>query len=107
MTPQPSTPKAQIAAPVRSTTPPSGSIADVCFMYVEYRSAIFFNTPEQEKIARRVTQEVQEKHFTSKDQKIVTTIEAAGPWYDAEDYHQEYLFRNPSGYQCPTHRLHW
>ena len=76
-------------------------------MYVEYRSAIFFHTPEQEAIARRVTQEVREKHFTPKDQKIVTTIEAGGPWYDAEDYHQEYLFKNPSGYQCATHRLHW
>jgi peptide-methionine (S)-S-oxide reductase len=73
----------------------------------EYRSAIFFNTPEQESIARRVTQEVQEKHFTPKGQKIVTVIEEAGLWYDAEDYHQEYLFKNPSGYQCATHRLHW
>jgi peptide-methionine (S)-S-oxide reductase len=73
----------------------------------QYRSAIFFHTPEQETIARRVTQEVQEKHFTPKEQKITTTIEEAGPWYDAEDYHQEYLFKNPSGYQCPTHKLHW
>ncbi|KAI9436815.1 peptide methionine sulfoxide reductase MsrA [Russula earlei] len=73
----------------------------------QYRSAIFFHTPEQERIARRVTQEVQEKHFTPKGQKIVTVIEAAGPWYDAENYHQDYLFKNPSGYQCPTHRLHW
>ncbi|KAI0252751.1 peptide methionine sulfoxide reductase [Lactifluus subvellereus] len=73
----------------------------------QYRSAIFFNTPEQESIACRVTQEVQEKHFTPKGQKIVTTIEEAGPWYGAEDYHQEYLFKNPNGYHCPTHRLHW
>ncbi|KAF8273597.1 peptide methionine sulfoxide reductase [Lactarius quietus] len=73
----------------------------------QYRSAIFFNTPEQEAIARRVTEEVQEKHFTPKGQKIVTTIEAAGTWYDAEGYHQEYLFKNPNGYQCPTHKLHW
>ncbi|KAH9064526.1 methionine sulfoxide reductase A [Lactarius vividus] len=73
----------------------------------QYRSAIFFNTPEQEAVARRVTEEVQEKHFNPKGQKITTTIEAAGPWYDAEEYHQEYLFRNPSGYQCPTHKLHW
>lgn len=39
--------------------------------------------------------------------KIVTQLVEAGPWWDAEDYHQEYLFKNPSGYQCPTHRLHW
>ncbi|KAI0059907.1 peptide methionine sulfoxide reductase [Artomyces pyxidatus] len=73
----------------------------------QYRSAIFFNTPEQETIARRVTAEVQAKHFDPTGKKIVTSIEAAGQWYDAEEYHQEYLFKNPSGYQCPTHRLHW
>ena len=39
--------------------------------------------------------------------KIVTEILPAGQWWDAEDYHQLYLFKNPSGYQCPTHRLHW
>jgi peptide-methionine (S)-S-oxide reductase len=77
------------------------------FIYAEYRSAIFYYTREQEAIARRVTQEVQEKHFTPKGQQIVTTIEAAEAWYDAEDYHQEYLFKNPTGYQCPTHELHW
>ncbi|KAA1472006.1 methionine sulfoxide reductase A [Dentipellis sp. KUC8613] len=73
----------------------------------QYRSAIFFNTPEQEVIAKRVTEEVQKKHFDPKGEKIVTTIEAAGPWWNAEDYHQEYLFKNPTGYHCPTHRLHW
>lgn len=91
---------------------------------LEYRSAIFYNTPEQEEVAKRVTDEVQKKHFDPKGtplpsasgrrsdypttgKKIVTQIVAAGPWWDAEDYHQEYLHKNPSGYQCPTHRLHW
>ncbi|KAI0686933.1 peptide methionine sulfoxide reductase [Cytidiella melzeri] len=73
----------------------------------QYRSAIYYNTPEQLEIAKRVTEEVQAKHFSPKGKKIVTSIEAAGPWWDAEDYHQEYLHKNPSGYQCPTHRLHW
>ncbi|KAJ7767189.1 peptide methionine sulfoxide reductase [Mycena metata] len=73
----------------------------------QYRSAIFTTTPEQETIARRVTEEVQAKHFTPKGTKIATQIHSAGPWWDAEDYHQLYLFRNPGGYQCPTHRLHW
>jgi peptide-methionine (S)-S-oxide reductase len=106
MIPRLSIPKAQIAAPVSSNTlPPHSSL--IYLIYVEYRSAIFFHTAEQEAIARRVTQEVQEKYFTPKGRKIVTTIEAAGPWYEAEDHHQEYLFKNPTGYQCPTHRLHW
>ena len=106
MTPQLVIPKAQIVALVRLT-----HLLRLYCSYAhirpEYRSAIFFNTQEQEAIARRVTEEVQEKHFTPKGQKIVTTIETAGAWYDAEDYHQEYLFKNPNGYHCPTHKLHW
>ncbi|KII95084.1 hypothetical protein PLICRDRAFT_97295 [Plicaturopsis crispa FD-325 SS-3] len=73
----------------------------------QYRSAIFTHSPEQADIARRVTEEVQAKHFTPNGSKIVTEIQEAGPWWDAEEYHQLYLFQNPSGYQCPTHRLHW
>jgi len=73
----------------------------------QYRSAIFTNSDDQRTIAERVTAEVQAKHFTPKGLKIVTEIIEAGPWFDAEDYHQLYLFKNPSGYQCPTHRLQW
>ncbi|THU91210.1 peptide methionine sulfoxide reductase [Dendrothele bispora CBS 962.96] len=73
----------------------------------QYRSAIFYTTPDQLEVAKRVTAEVQEKHFTPKSQKIATEIVQAGQWWDAEDYHQLYLFKNPTGYQCPTHRLHW
>ncbi|KAF6747223.1 peptide methionine sulfoxide reductase [Ephemerocybe angulata] len=73
----------------------------------QYRSAIFYNTPEQETIAKRVTEEVQKKHFDPIGKKIVTEVVPAGKWWDAEDYHQLYLFKNPMGYQCPTHRLHW
>ncbi|KAJ7245321.1 peptide methionine sulfoxide reductase [Mycena rebaudengoi] len=73
----------------------------------QYRSAIFTNSPEQAEIAERVTMEVQAKHFTPKKKKIATEVTAAGPWWDAETYHQLYLFKKPGGYQCPTHRLHW
>ncbi|KAJ7157629.1 peptide methionine sulfoxide reductase [Mycena crocata] len=73
----------------------------------QYRSAIFTTTPEQTAIAQRVTEQVQKKHFTPKGTKITTEIQTAGPWWDAEDYHQLYLIKNPGGYQCPTHRLHW
>ncbi|GBE86832.1 Probable peptide methionine sulfoxide [Sparassis crispa] len=73
----------------------------------QYRSAIFYHSPEQFDIAKRVTEEVQKKHFDPIGKKIVTQIVPAGPWYDAEEYHQEYLHKNPSGYQCPTHHLHW
>ncbi|KAL1748319.1 peptide methionine sulfoxide reductase [Schizophyllum fasciatum] len=73
----------------------------------QYRSAIFTHSPEQESVAKRVTAEVQAKHFTPKGETIVTQIVPAGKWWDAEEYHQLYLYKNPSGYQCPTHRLHW
>ncbi|KAJ2923328.1 hypothetical protein H1R20_g13765, partial [Candolleomyces eurysporus] len=73
----------------------------------QYRSAIFYHSPEQETIAKRVTEEVQKEHFDPIGKKIVTEILPASKWWDAEDYHQLYLFKNPTGYQCPTHRLHW
>lgn len=71
----------------------------------QYRSAIFYTTPEQKAVAEAVTKEVQEKYLPGKP--IVTQIAPLTKWYDAEGYHQNYLFDNPSGYQCPTHRLYW
>ncbi|KAI7894309.1 uncharacterized protein EV154DRAFT_415305 [Mucor mucedo] len=71
----------------------------------QYRSAIFYHSPEQKSIAEKVTAEVQEKHLKGK--KIVTEIVPAGVFYDAEAYHQNYLNDNPSGYQCPTHFKRW
>ncbi|CCM06666.1 uncharacterized protein FIBRA_08951 [Fibroporia radiculosa] len=73
----------------------------------QYRSAIFYHSPEQHETAARVTAEIQKSHFDPFGKKIVTDLVPAGPWFDAEDYHQEYLHKNPSGYQCPTHTLHW
>ncbi|ORX96616.1 reductase [Basidiobolus meristosporus CBS 931.73] len=71
----------------------------------QYRSAIFYHSPEQKAIAERVTKEVQEQHY--KGQPIATRIVPAGEFYDAEEYHQEYLEKNPDGYECPTHFLRW
>jgi len=51
----------------------------------QYRSAIFFHTPEQEAIAKR------EKAVLIKEgKKIATEIVLAGPFYRAEEYHQRY-----------------
>lgn len=52
----------------------------------QYRSAIFYHSPEQKQVAEEVTQQVQEKHYKSK--KIVTQIVPAVRFYDAEEYHQ-------------------
>ena len=56
----------------------------------QYRSAIFTLSDEQAEIAKKVMQEVQEAYYP--DKKIATTIEPAGKWWDAEDYHQECAF---------------
>ncbi|GAA5967261.1 hypothetical protein JCM11641_000494 [Rhodosporidiobolus odoratus] len=71
----------------------------------QYRSAIFTTSDEQAEVAQKVMKEVQEAHYPG--QKIATTVQPAGKWWDAEDYHQEYLHHNPSGYECPSHLLHW
>ncbi|CAI2719705.1 peptide-methionine (S)-S-oxide reductase MsrA [Nitrospina watsonii] len=55
----------------------------------QYRSAIFFHTPEQEQTARAAVEKLQQSgKFKS---PIVTEITAAGPYYPAEDYHQKYF----------------
>ena len=67
----------------------------------QYRSAIFFHTPEQEAAARKITAQAQKQWWTKGT--ITTEILAAGKWWDAEDYHQLYLQNNPGGYECPAH----
>lgn len=65
----------------------------------QYRSAIFAHSPQQLDVIKQVTSEVQEKHFTPKGKKIVTQIEErpAGDFFEADEYHQEYLHKNPWG----------
>lgn len=68
-----------------------------------YRSAIFYHSEEQRRVAEKVKQEVQAKFYPSK--KVVTEVVPAGTFWMAEASHQHYLEKNPSGYQCPTHYL--
>jgi peptide-methionine (S)-S-oxide reductase len=59
----------------------------------QYRSAIFFETPDQQRIAQAyVDQLTQAKIFPS---PIVTQIAAFKAFYRAEDYHQDYAVHNP------------
>jgi peptide-methionine (S)-S-oxide reductase len=51
--------------------------------FIEYRSAIFFHTPEQKEIALAVTADVQKKHIVRKT--IVTEITEADQWWNAEE----------------------
>ena len=55
----------------------------------QYRSAIFFHSPEQEQLARASKEKLQASgHFR---RPIVTQIVPAVTFYEAEDYHQQYL----------------
>ena len=62
-----------------------------------YRSAIFYYSPEQERIARLVKAETQrtisELMGVTDDQLVKTEIRPAVDWWPAEEYHQDYLFR--------------
>lgn len=60
----------------------------------QYRSTIFPTSPEQERVARAYIQQLNEARAF--DSKIVTTIEMGRQFYEAEDYHQDYLTRNPT-----------
>ncbi len=64
----------------------------------QYRSAIFTSSPEQEACAAAAIEK--EKKGTRWGSKIVTTIERGKVYYPAEEYHQDYLKKNPGGYNC-------
>jgi peptide methionine sulfoxide reductase msrA/msrB len=61
-----------------------------------YRSAIFYHSEEQKRVAEKV------KALASAAWKkpAVTEIVPAAAWWKAEDYHQDYLQKNPGGYTC-------
>jgi len=64
----------------------------------QYRSAIFYTTPEQQKAALSVIERVGQSHKWPAP--IVTEVTPAGPFTRAEEYHQRYLEKNPGGYTC-------
>jgi peptide-methionine (S)-S-oxide reductase len=62
----------------------------------QYRSAIFFEGPEQEKTAHKSKEEAQ-KYF---DRPIVTEIVPASHFWRAEEYHQRYFDKHQGHYSC-------
>jgi peptide-methionine (S)-S-oxide reductase len=62
----------------------------------QYRSVVFFHTPEQ----RRIASEVIEEARAAWGRDVVTRIEPAPEYYRAEDYHQEYFRHNPTQGYC-------
>ena len=57
----------------------------------QYRSVVFFHTPEQEVAAKAMKEKLQDASLNKFNKKIVTQIIPASQFYKAEDYHQQYL----------------
>ncbi len=64
----------------------------------QYRSAIYYVNESQADIARRVTASYAVTLRDAGYGDITTEIALAGPFYMAEEYHQQYLIANPNGY---------
>lgn len=64
----------------------------------QYRSVIFFYSPEQEAAALRSKEKLQHSGKYKKD--IVTEIKPAPEFYKAEEYHQQYLAKSGKGFGC-------
>lgn len=66
----------------------------------QYRSVIFYQDENQKiKALNAIQRATLSGRFKN---PIVTEVVAFMKWYDAEDYHQDYLQKNPNGYTC-----HW
>jgi peptide-methionine (S)-S-oxide reductase len=71
--------------------------AQFCDSGHQYRSAIFYHNKEQKRLAEQSKQQLEQSGRF--DQSIVTEIVKAGPFYPAEDYHQNYYLKNPLSYK--------
>lgn len=67
----------------------------------QYRSVIMTHDDADFKVAEEIKQKMQKEFYPN--HTIVTYIEPIKIWHEAEDYHQEYLQKNPTGYECPSH----
>src|SRR5215203_5681613 len=64
----------------------------------QYRSAIYATSEAQRNAAERSRVMFEERLAAARHGDITTEIATAGPFYYAEDYHQQYLSKNPNGY---------
>jgi len=64
----------------------------------QYRSAIFYHSDEQKRLAEQIIREFDAEHVFSAP--IVTEVQPAGDFWPAEDYHNEYFRRNPDQPYC-------
>ena len=70
-----------------------------------YRSAIFYTSDEQKRIAEDTIADVEASKLWPG--KVVTEVAPAGAFWEAEPEHQDYLERNPGGYTCHFIRPNW
>ena len=70
-----------------------------------YRSAIFYTSEEQRRVAEDTIADVDASGLWPG--KVVTEVAAAGPFWEAEPEHQDYLQRIPHGYTCHFARPGW
>ena len=66
----------------------------------QYRSAIYWTTPEQEQTARELTKAYGDELRRRRLGEITTEIREAPTYYYAEDLHQQYLAKHVNGYRC-------
>jgi len=64
----------------------------------QYRSGIYYFSPQQKQLAESILLQYQKKLSNKNMADITTEIIEAGEFYYAEDYHQQYLAKNPNGY---------
>jgi peptide-methionine (S)-S-oxide reductase len=70
-----------------------------------YRSAIFYTTDEQKRVAEDTIADIEASGLWPG--KVVTEVLSAGPFWQAEVEHQDYLQKYPSGYTCHFIRPGW
>jgi peptide-methionine (S)-S-oxide reductase len=70
-----------------------------------YRSAIFYTSDEQKQVAEDTIADVEASGLWPG--KVVTEVTEAGPFWEAEPEHQDYLQRIPNGYTCHFVRPGW
>jgi peptide-methionine (S)-S-oxide reductase len=72
---------------------------------LSYRSAIYYTTAEQKRVAEETIADVDASGRWPG--KVVTEVAPAGPFWEAEPEHQDYLERYPAGYTCHYVRPNW
>jgi peptide-methionine (S)-S-oxide reductase len=72
---------------------------------LSYRSAIFYLDDEQKRVAEETIEDVDASGLWPG--KVVTEVAPAGPFWEAEPEHQDYLERIPNGYTCHFIRPDW